>query len=198
MKTRWRIALGLALVVWMTPSARAHCDSLDGPVVNDARTALAAGEVDRVLKWVGPADEDVIRESFAQARRVRSLGPDAQALADRYFFETLVRVHRRSEGAPYTGLKPEGSAEPGITMADHAVETGSVDELVGAVSTHAGSGIRERYDRLQAARAHADESVEAGREFVEAYVDFIHYVRGIHEALAAAGHGTGAEPAHHD
>jgi len=147
---------------------------------------------------VSPADEELIRKSFEQTRRVRSLGPDARALADRYFFETLVRIHRRSEGAPYTGLKPEGTAEPGIAMADAAVATGSVDELVGAISMHVESGIRERYQRLQAAREHGDESVEAGREFVEAYVEFIHYVRGIHGALATVGHGDGAKPAHHD
>ncbi|HMB68199.1 MAG TPA: DUF6448 family protein [bacterium] len=197
MNARTKIALGLALAVLAVPAAsRAHCDSLDGPVVIDARKALTDGIVDPVLKWVAPEDESAIRESFDQTRRVRSLGPEAMALADRHFFETLVRIHRQSEGAPFTGLKPEGSAEPGIAMADIAVETGSVDELVGAVTNHAGAGIRERFERLQDARRHADDSVPAGREFVEAYVEFIHYVRGIHQAAAAAGHAAGEAPPH--
>jgi len=186
MNARTKIALGLALAVWMVPAEpRAHCDSLDGPVVTDARKALADDDVDLVLKWVSPEEEHVVRGSFDLARRVRLLGPDARTLADRYFFETLVRVHRQSEGAPFTGLKPEGSAEPGITLADAAVETGSVDELADRVSEHVRAGLRDRFRRLQGARGRKDDSVEAGREYVEAYVEFIHYVRGIHEALAS-------------
>jgi hypothetical protein len=39
---------------------------------------------------------------------VRTLDLEAKALADRYFFETLVRLYRAGEGAAYKGLKPAG------------------------------------------------------------------------------------------
>jgi hypothetical protein len=85
-----------------------HCDGLDGPVVSLARRALDAGNVNLVLPWVREQDEAEVREAFAHALAVRKLGGEAKDLADRHFFETLVRVHRAGEGAPYTGLKPAG------------------------------------------------------------------------------------------
>jgi len=112
--------------------ARAHCDTLEGPVVRDARAALEAQDVTPVLKWVEPDRESEIRQAFEQAQKVRGLGPEARALADRFFFETLVRVHREGEGAPYTGLKPAGTAvDPGIAASDDSLDTGSVEPLVG-------------------------------------------------------------------
>jgi hypothetical protein len=84
--------------------ALAHCDGLDGPVVNAARLALQTGDLNRVLIWVRPEDSGLIKRAFEDALAVRSLGSGAQALADEQFFETLVRLHRGGEGAPYTGL----------------------------------------------------------------------------------------------
>ena len=199
MKTPLTAALGLSIAFLAAPNpVRAHCDTLDGPVVTDARQALAAGDVTPVLKWVAPGDEGVIRDAFERTRQVRSLAPEAQSLADLYFFETVVRIHRESEGAPYTGLKSDDHPEPGIELADRAIAAGSATELLGAVTEHARAGIQERFRRLQAAKAHADEGVQEGREYVEAYVDFIHYVKGIHEALASAGHHTASEHAPHN
>jgi len=37
------------------------------------------------------------------------------------------------------------------------------------------------------ARKHADESVEAGRKYVAAYVEYIHYVEGIRGAVMGQG-----------
>jgi hypothetical protein len=109
---------------------------------------------------------------------------------DNYFFETLVRVHRAGEGEPYTGLKPAGTeVEPGIRLADKALETGSADELIRKVTSEVADGIRQRFARAQEANRHADQSVKAGREFVAAYVEFIHYVENIYQALT--------EPASH-
>ncbi len=199
MKTRsWKpatatlsILLGLALLLPI--SARAHCDTLDGPVVQDARTALAKGEVTPVLRWVRPEDEQAIGEAFAEAVAVRRLGPAAKAMADRYFFETLVRIHRAGEGAPYTGLKPAGRVEPAIARADQALATGTVDELAKDIARHTEEGIRERFARAAAARKQADKSVAAGREYVEAYVAYIHYVEGLADAVHHGPAHGGAE-----
>jgi hypothetical protein len=117
-----------------------------------------------------------------------------------YFFETLVRIHRAGEGAPYTGLKPGTAVDPAVALADRALESGSVDHLVGTLSSAMADGIRVRFQRTLTTLKHADDSVAAGREFVEAYVVFTHYVEGLHGLIkagadhhggskAAAGHG---------
>ena len=196
--TKILLALALATGTLAARPAAAHCDTLDGPVVVDARAALAKGEVTPVLKWVRPAAEPEIRAAFARALSVRTLSPAAAELADTYFFETLVRVHRAGEGAPYTGLKPAGEVEPGIAAADRALETGSADALVKAMSAHVAEGVAERYARVAAAKAHANHTVEAGREYVEAYVDFIHYVERVHAAAVgpATAHGDAVAAPH--
>ena len=187
------VILGLAL----PGISRAHCDTLEGPVILDARSALEAEDVTPVLKWVRAEDEAEIGEAFAHAVAVRQLGPEAKDLADTYFFETLVRVHRAGEGAPYTGLKPADAIEPAVLKADQALEEAtSVDGLAKAIAEHVVEGIQERFARAAEARQHAAESVAAGREYVEAYVAYVHYVEGLANAVHAADHHEGAEHQH--
>lgn len=169
----------LAGMLLVPPMAAAHCDSLDGPVINEARIALEKEDVTPVLKWVQPEHEETIRIAFVQAGKVRTLGAEARSMADRYFFETLVRIHREGEGAPYTGIKPAGLTADPVLKADQALDQGSVDPLADAISSHVGKAIKERFARTVAAKKHAHESVAAGREFVEAYVEYVHFVEGI-------------------
>jgi hypothetical protein len=164
-------------------NANAHCDTLDGPVVESARHALTTGDVTPLLKWVPIDDEQLIRIAFKNTVDVRKLGGQAQELADMYFFETLVRIHRAGEGASYTGLKPGVEVDPAIALADKALESGSVDKLVGVLTDATAKGIRERFRRAMETKKHADESVTAGREFVEAYVIFTHYVEELHASV---------------
>jgi len=113
-----------------------------------------------------------------------------QELADMYFFETLVRIHRAGEGAPYTGLKHE-PAEPIIKATDKALESGSIDQVVKHVTEAAAKGIRDRFTRTVEARKQVDKTVEKGRKFVEAYVDFTHYVERLHmDVVAKTAHHT--------
>jgi hypothetical protein len=186
--------LVLAIGLLLPGQAAAHCDTLDGPVVADARTALAKGDVTPVLKWVRSVDEKEIRSAFANTMAVRKLNPEAESLADMYFFETLVRIHRAGEGAPYTGIKAAGTVEPVIAEADNALEQGSVDKLVKAILTHTDEGIRERFNHALETKKHATESIDAGREYVEAYVTFVHYVEGLAQVIHAAPHHAEAAP----
>lgn len=160
--------------------AEAHCDTLDGPVVATAQKALAAGDVTPVLKWVSSEDENNIRAAFLKTIEVRKLGGQARDLADMYFFETLVRIHRAGEGAPYTGLKSGATVDPAVALADKALLTGSVDKLAHILTQAMGKGIQARFQRALESQKHADESVSAGRKFVETYVIFTHYVEGLH------------------
>lgn len=168
--------------------ARAHCDTLDGPVIQDARVALEKNDVTPVLKWVREKEEAKIRASFKEAAAAAKKGPKAKEAAEHRFFTSLVKIHRAGEGAPFTGLKPAGSVEPAVAAADKALESGSSDELVKLVTDAVAAGIRERYDRVAEARKHKDENVAAGREYVASYVDYTHYVERLHQD--AAGHGA--------
>lgn len=182
------VAMIFALALLLPGVAWAHCDALDGPVVLEAKAALEANDVKPLLKWVQAKDEAEIREAFARTVAVRKLGAEAKQVADTYFFETLVRVHRAGEGAPYSGLKPAGLIDPAFVKADRVLEGGSIDELAEAIGAHAEEGLRERYARAAEARKHAHDSVEAGRKYVEAYVTYIHYVEGISNLIHGASH----------
>jgi hypothetical protein len=181
-----RIAVVWALLLCAPGSAAAHCDTLDGPVVKDARAALAAGDVVPVLKWVQAGDEPAVRQAFEQALAARRDDPDAEAR----FFDSLVRLHRQAEGVEFTGLKPAGTIHPALVAADDALESGSADHAVEIVIDAVDAGLRERFARALAAKAHAGHSVEAGRAYVAAYVEFTHYIEAL-TAAAAAGGGHG-------
>lgn len=163
----------------------AHCDTLDGPVVKTARLALEKRDVTPVLKWVTKEHEREIRDAFARTLVVRQKGKEARELADRFFFETLVRLHRAGEGAPYTGLKPAGTVGPAIAAADNALQTGSVDMLADQIANAVRDGITNRFNDAIKKKKHARGSVEAGREFVRAYVQYVHFIEGIHDLVAS-------------
>lgn len=188
-------ALVILTIFVTSQSAYAHCDTLDGPVVKDARVALDNGDITPLFKWLRPSDEKVIQDAFEMTLAVRAKGDKAKELADMYFFETLVRIHREGEGAPYTGLKPGMAVDPAVALADKALEDGSIDKLVNVLTDAMAKGIRERFKHTKETQKHASESVEAGREFVEAYVVFTHYVEGLHADIKGKSghHGTGHE-----
>lgn len=186
----------LVMVIAMLAAPKtiqAHCDTLNGPVVQTAREALGKGDVTPVLKWVKPDQEGAIRSAFAQTLAVRRLSKEAAELADMYFFETVVRIHREGEGAPYTGLKPGEAVEPGIEAADKAVEAGSHEQLIKEINRRITDGIADRFRKVIEAKRHMNDSVEAGREYVEAYVGFIHY----YERLFGDAQGTAAHSEEH-
>lgn len=166
----------------------AHCDSMDGPVVQAARAALATNTVELVLVWVQPEDEQEIRDAFARTVHVRATGGEARDLADLWFFENLVRVHRAGEGEPYTGLKPAGYPVPaGIARADEALVEGSVDDLVRELADHVAQSLRERFDRVVELSEHPPADVAAGRARVRAYTEYMHYVEALHTLLTGEG-----------
>lgn len=178
----------LAFAVLTSATLSAHCDSLDGPVVLAARKALVSGDVNLVLPWVGAKDEPAIRASFVRTLGVRKLNPEARELADTWFFETLVRIHRAGEGAPYDGLKPAGrDFGPAISSAEKAIESGSDVALIKMLTAAAQEGIHHRFHVLMEARDYKPSDLKAGREYVAAYVDFLHFAERLHEAMAT-GH----------
>ncbi len=187
----------MSMVGLLSQRAFGHCDTMDGPVVLAAKTALQHNDVTPILKWVKKDEEAQIKAAFAKTLAVRTKGPEARELADQFFFETLVRVHRAGEGAPFTGLKPAGTElGPAIEEADKALTSGSVDKLVKLLTDAAAAEIRRRFAQTRETQVHAEHNVEAGREFVAAYVEYVHYVEGLHQTTQAAGpHHDGHENA---
>ncbi len=192
--------LAAALALSLAPAiASAHCDTLDGPVVQAARQALDAGNPDPVLIWVRKGDEREIKAAFDTARDIRKLSPAARALADRYFFETLVRVHRQGEGTPYTGLKAtDEDANPGIHAADEALASHSSEAMLRTLGQTVEHGARQQFANVMAKKDFSAQDVAAGRDFVAAYVEYIHYIEGIYQASEkTGGHAhVAANPAH--
>jgi hypothetical protein len=168
----------------------AHCDGLDGPVIKAAQKALETGNANLVLIWVLKNDEAEIKKAFQKTLAVRKLNPQAKELADMYFFETLVRVHRASEGEPYTGLKPAGRAlEPAIPVADKAIESGELEPLLKILIETVQTEVREKFKMVAAKKKFKPNDVEAGREYVEVYVPFVSYVERVYATAKSAAKG---------
>jgi len=202
-----RSVVATILLVGITSSldASAHCDTTQGPVVTAARSALSAGDVNLVLHWVRPEDEDTVRTAFRQTLAVRALGPDALALADRHFFETLVRIHRAGEGAPFVGLT-DAPTEPIIAAVDRALERGSSDEVEQQLVAAVRHGLSERFAAAHPKKGFRAGDVAEGRAFVAAYVPLTHWVEGVFTIAGgtvehpgkASVHGTRAHPERSD
>lgn len=172
-----------------------HCDSLDGPVVTAARLALRDGDVDRVLPYVLAEGEQEVREAFARANEARALGPTAREVADRWFFETVVRVHRAGEGAPFTGLKPAGlDTGPVIPAAERALDTGSADELAQLLCTVIREQVEARHRHAMALKKQVGDGVAATREYTGAALGLQVWAHALYEQAVAAPHAHTAHP----
>lgn len=191
-----------AALLFATGSASAHCDGMDGPVIKSAQQALNTGNVNRILIWVKPADEANIKEAFRKTLAVRKLNPSAKELADYYFFETLVRVHRAGEEAPYTGIKPAGrDLGPAVVAADKALETGSVEAVAKVLAQAVHKSVGAQFKDVIAKKNFKPDDVVAGQAYVNAYVGYMHSVERIYDATASSVHGKGpvaAAAAHQD
>ncbi len=184
------VATVTLMLAFFPAAVSSHCDTMNGPVIAAAKKALQTGNVNLVLIWVQKKDEADIKAAFQKTLAVRKLNPDAQNLVDMYFFETLVRIHRAGEGVAYTGLKPaETEVEPGIAAADKSIESGSTEELLQHLDQSIHQHINAQYKQLLAKKHFQPDNIEAGREYVKAYVEFIHYVERLNEAATQPVHG---------
>ena len=171
----------LALFAILVTPVFAHCDTMDGPVVKAAQKALDSGKINLILMWVKKKEESKIIKAFEETLAARK----KDKKADLRFFEDLVRAHREGEGEKYTGIKPAGTKiEPGIEAADKALESGSVDKLAKEISGQVEKKIKNGFDRVIETKKHMNDSVEAGREYVEAYVAYIHFIESLHEMIS--------------
>ena len=86
--------------------------------------------------------------------------------------------------------------DPAVAATDKALQAGSADELATLVTKAVAAGIQMRFANVVERRRQAEETVGADREYVEAYVEFVHYAERLYEdALGeAAAHGESSQP----
>lgn len=181
------IAILALLMFFGSQPVSAHCDSYDGPTIKDAIKALETNNLSLVLKWVTHEQEAEIISLFYVTYSLRNGDKAVYAIVEKHFFETLVRLHRETEGAAYTGLKPAGTTKKIIQLSDQALENKNIDELLGKLNNHIGKVIREKYEKVAALEKVKNESPEKGREYVEAYVDYTHTLEAIHDLTVQGG-----------
>ena len=175
----------LTIVLALPTLASAHCDTMDGPTVGDAKKAIENNNVNYVLKWVTPENEQEISQIFEQTMKVRKQSAEAQEVADKYLFENLVRIHREGEGAPFTGLKPSGTPVDELVLAaDKSIEVGNLSPLEELVPADKMPELKERFEKAMSLKNFDINNVEAGREYIEAYVSFFHFAEGEEEGHA--------------
>lgn len=174
-----------------------HCDALDGPVVLAARAALAASDVDLVLPYVHEDGAAELCDAFDQTVKVTAYGGEAKDLAERWFFETVVRLHRAGEGAPFTGLKPAGlDVGPAIPAAERALETGSPGPLVDVLCGELREQVERRLRHVAELRDRAGADVPAARALVEASLGLQVWANAVHRQVTADPLGHFAEHEH--
>ncbi|MBX3006972.1 MAG: hypothetical protein KF816_02990 [Melioribacteraceae bacterium] len=184
LKPKFTVMLFLAALIFIfINTTSAHCDSYDGPVIKDAEKALETNNINLVLKWVTKEQEKEIIKLFQKTYELRNGDKGVYEIVEKHFFETLVRLHRETEGAPYTGLKPAGTTKQIIQMTDKALEENNVDDFLLKLNKHIDKVVREKYEKVSELNKVKDDSVEKGREFVAAYVDYTHTVEAIHDII---------------
>lgn len=189
--------VALIMVLVLPKKASAHCDTMDGPTAIDGKKALETKNINYALKWISPDYEEELLKIFELSIKVRSLSPEAQELADRYFLENLVRIHRAGEGAPFEGLKPSGiPIDEKVAAADKSIEIGNLSPLEGLVSHEEMHELEERFKKVVSLKDYDVNDVEAGRAYIEAYVSFFKFAEGEeHDHGHSSEHGH--DTAHH-
>lgn len=173
------ILVSILFLLAMQP-ALAQCDTYDGPVIKDAVKALENNKVDLVLKWISPEQENEIITLFNKTHALKSQDKEVYDIIEKHFFETLVRLHHEFENAPYTGLKPLGSTKQIIQMTDTALEENDIENFIVKMDNHLNEVIREKYRKVAELYKVKDNSVEQGRAFVTAFVDYTYTIEAIH------------------
>lgn len=171
------------LLMLITSPSYAHCDSYDGPVIKDALKALDKNNVELVLKWIEQKQEKEVISLFNTTYRLKKENSEVYTIVEKHFLETLVRLHRETEGAPFTGLKPKGSMTPLVEMADRSIEENTIKEVTQTVTEHLAHVLKERYAEVMRLHKTKDNSVAEGRAYVHAYVEYTHTLEALEHVL---------------
>lgn len=201
-KTIGTFVAAAAIMTIIPLTASAHCDTMEGPTVADGYKAIESGNVNYALKWVQPEYETDITNKFNLIMKMKDLSPEAEEVAEQYFFSELVRVHRAGEGAAFDGLKPSGTpVDEVVAAADESIEVGNLGPIKelheeGLIPEERMSEIEERFEKVMSLKDYDVNDLEEGREYIESYVGFFKYAEGEEEGHGAGAHGKEAADAH--
>jgi hypothetical protein len=177
------------IIPFLTPFILAHCDTMDGPLVADIKKSLKSKNIMPVLKWIKKSDEEEIKNMFERVLSFSKENSEQKELLDMYFIETVVRVHRKGEGAPYNGLKPSGfPIDPIIKKGDLSITSGKVDDLAELLSKEIKIKIKNKFEKAWELKKNANLDVEIGRKYTEAYADYIHFIESLHKLIEDSHH----------
>lgn len=188
LKSFFILSLISVFSIMSTQKASAHCDSFDGPALIDAAKALETNNVELIKKWIRAEDEAIVVPLFHKAYALKDGDAEIYEIVKTHFYETLVRLHREMEGATFTGLKPAGTTAHITVMSDKALEFGNFEGLLTALNKHVNGQLMEKYEKAAQLYKVKDRSVEDGRAYVVAYVDYTHSVEAVHDILEGGGH----------
>lgn len=182
----------LVVAAFCVGSAWAHCDRINGPVADDAREALETKKFEVAAKWVGKEQEKKLRTVYEETLPVFQMGGKARNLAEQYFIETTIRLHRAAEGFPYTGVKPASPLPEDIAAAEKALDTGNLEPVSNLLASEMRTKLQDLFKQVREAKKHKQQSLSAGREWVDAYVRYVIYVHGLYQTIQAGPeHGVG-------
>ncbi len=182
-----KITLLMGAMMFLSAPTFAHCDSFDGPVIQDAYKALQKEEAMYVMKWITADQEAEIKQLFDKTVQLKNEDAEIYSIVEKHFLETLVRLHRETEGAPFTGLKPAGSTTPIVQMADQSIANRNLKPLINDLGEHIQHVITDKYAKVMALEKVKDNSVEEGRAYVNAYVEYTHTLEAMEAILSHGG-----------
>ena len=180
----------VALSLFAVSPAFAHCDSYDGPVVKDALQALETNNVGLVYKWISTEQEAEISALFTKTYNLKKGDKEIYSLVEKHFLETLIRLHRQTEGFGFDGIKAAGTTKPIVQLSDKAIETGNIENLINQLNGHIAKVVEDKYNAVKELEKVKNESPEKGRDYVKAYVMYTHSLEAIHDIVekVASGH----------
>ena len=89
-----------------------------------------------------------------------------------------------------------------VVDARKALEDGAIEPVIKLLTDAVREGVRRHFHAAYHHRMFDANDVRAGREYVEAYVIYVHYLEGIHmAAMSGGGHGreeSTCAPKHHE
>lgn len=107
---------------------------------------------------------------------IKTRAPSAVVVgvADRYFPENLMRIHRAGEGVSCGGIKPTGTVlAVEVVAADEAIETDNPRLLMALIPADKHSELRRRFDKAWGLTQFDVNDLAAGRAYVAAYVSLL-------------------------
>lgn len=158
-------------------------------MVSAAKLALESNNIKLVLPWVPKDAEEELSNAFKKTLKVRKKGEEEKEIADYWFFETAVRLHRKGEGEGFTGLKPAGlDWGPVVPKADKAIETGDPIEVIALILETTEKELKNRFECAMLKKAYDKNDVDKAREYIHSMLEFVLFSHHLYNFITSEEH----------